>query len=209
MELENRELCRKCGGTCCKETGCYYSADDFKVINSRSIKDLLNEGYTSIGSDILYSYPYKVILLLKARNRDAEKIDLISCSSYCSALEDTGCRYTLDERPSGGKYLIPKKRKMCCYEDIRLIDIILSWLPYQDMLMELCEELTGSPYKELMSAQVEEYFYYIKTHYVPDSVKASKDLYQLAFPNEEHKALKRVYGLKDGDTLRTKILKIF
>ena len=207
MELENKELCAKCGGLCCKQTGCYYSAQDLKVVDSRSIKSMLDKGYTSIVTDILFSFPEHTILTLKARNINAQKIDLISCSRGCSALKEDGCIYSLEKRPSGGKYLIPGENRRCGYDKVKLLDIIETWLPYQELLKSVCEEVSGIPFPELMSIQVEEYFYYVYTHGLFEHNSFTP--FRMAYPEEDNKVLKRVYGINADDNLETIIRKMF
>ena len=207
MELENKELCKKCGGECCKQMGCYYSAKDLKVIDSRSIKSMLDKGYTSITSDIIYTHPKITMLSLRARNTDASSIDLVSCHRGCTALTESGCMYSLEDRPSGGKYLIPRERGCCGYEEIALFDIIKTWSPHQQLLKSICEEVSGVPFDELMSLQVEEYFYYIYTHGLFDH--NSLTTYRIAYPEEDNKALKRAYNINDDDNLETRIRKMF
>ncbi len=109
----------------------YYSAKDLRVVDYRSIKSMLDRGYTCISSDLIFSIKDILVLSLRARNTNADKIDLISCSRRCRALTDSGCMYSFDERPSGGKYLIPKEERKCNYDKITLFDIIKTWLPYQ------------------------------------------------------------------------------
>lgn len=207
MELENIELCRKCGGACCKQTGCYYSSEDLKVVNSRSVIDLLDKGYTSIISDVFIMRDNPILLSLRARNKNAGKIDLVSCYSWCTALTDTGCMYSFDERPSGGRYLVPNENGNCAYRDTKLINIADSWEPYQSMLKSVCEELSGIPFDELMRAQVQEYFEYIYQHRMYDYEGLTE--YRILFPEEDKKAIKKVFDINDGDSLYTRIRKMF
>ncbi len=207
MELENRELCAKCGGRCCLEMGCYYSAEDLKVIDSRSIKEMLSEGYTSIKADILTSIPKKIMLSLKARNIGADVIDLVSYTRSCMVLGENGCKYSLDKRPSGGKYLIPNEKGMCDYSEISLLDIIESWLPYQKLLKSICEDISGRKYEELLAEKVEEFLY---QSYKNESLANGEfDKFRRYFPKEHNKALKRAFDINMGDSLETKMTKMF
>lgn len=207
MELVNKSICSTCGGKCCKQTGCYYSAEDLKVVSSRSIKNLLDKGYTCISSDVFVMKEDPIILSLRSRNKSANKIDLISLSRYCSALTPTGCMYDFADRPSGGKYLIPDENGNCDYHKVRLIDIIESWSPYQELLRSVCEEVSGIPFDELMRIQVEEYFTYVYEHQLYDRSELSS--YQIVFPYESNKALTKVLETKDGDSIAARILKMF
>lgn len=207
MELENRELCAECGGQCCKQAGCTYSANDLLVVNANSIKELLNQGYTSICADVTFDLPKKLTLSLKARNTGADIIDLISYTKECMALTETGCKYTFDKRPSGGKYLIPHKKKICDYDEIDILDIVATWLPYQDLLKSICEELSERKFEELLSEKVEEYFYQNYRRGVLD--ENMFNAFRTYFPKEDHKAINRVFDINDSDTLHIKMIKMF
>ena len=37
MEYENKEICKKCGGFCCKKSGCDYFVSDFGFITKGKI----------------------------------------------------------------------------------------------------------------------------------------------------------------------------
>ena len=42
MNYENKELCKKCGGICCKKSGCDYFVSDFKTINKQSLLEIID-----------------------------------------------------------------------------------------------------------------------------------------------------------------------
>lgn len=207
MELENKDICSKCGGLCCKQTGCYYSADDLKVVSSKSVKDLLDKGYTCISSDVFLMREDPLLLSLRARNKNASKIDLVSYSRYCTALSPTGCIYSLENRPSGGKYLIPNKDGDCDYYKVTLIDVIESWEPYQQMLRSVCESVSGIPFDELIRIQAQDYFEYIYQHQMYDHNNLTE--YRILFPEEDDRALKKVFGISERDSLEARMAKMF
>jgi hypothetical protein len=47
-EVENKELCRKCGGVCCKNMACHFSPDDFPEITFNALKAEIEKGHISI-----------------------------------------------------------------------------------------------------------------------------------------------------------------
>lgn len=44
MELENKDICTKCGGKCCKKSGCDYFVSDFDLINKNRLLEILATG---------------------------------------------------------------------------------------------------------------------------------------------------------------------
>ena len=84
MELENKEICAKCGGKCCKKSGCDYFVSDFDEINKNKLLEILATGNVSITSALKikmltngqkYIVPF---LYLRARNKGRDVIDLFS-----------------------------------------------------------------------------------------------------------------------------------
>ena len=60
MEYENKELCSKCGGRCCKKSGCDYFVSDFKIIDKNTILKVLETGNVSIVSAFKFEILEKV-----------------------------------------------------------------------------------------------------------------------------------------------------
>lgn len=64
----NPALCEKCGGKCCKRTGCYYSPKDFSEISFETLFKHLCKGYTSIYPIDGFYTGLQNSLILKVRN---------------------------------------------------------------------------------------------------------------------------------------------
>lgn len=144
----NKTICSKCGGECCKRCGCYFSPDDFKEISFEALKTEIERGYISIvivwGKMALRDLD---VYILRVRNQGAPIVDTELKRTPCIFLTETGCKLTYEQRPSGGKLLIPSERtshvsgkternchsaydiELCCYE----------WEPYQNILHQLAE----------------------------------------------------------------------
>lgn len=151
---EDKEICKECGGFCCKKSGCDYSVDDFNNLNVNSIIKILEGGYVSIVSfqnfrrinGRMTNTPF---LYLRARNVNRPAVDLLSMKTRCSALTDTGCMYTLEDRPSGGVNLIPC-RDEACHPDKNPMDIVMGWSKYQSDLRKVVKRVTGKSVEEQM-----------------------------------------------------------
>lgn len=135
-DCTNKELCAKCRGRCCKETGCFFMPNDFKKIEFKSLKRRINKGYISIATasrlnGIELPYP---ILYLKIRNINSD-ICCMSTKGRCMLLTDKGCKLKFKKRPSGGKALIPGKEG--CHSLYTEEEILTQWKPYQEVLKQL------------------------------------------------------------------------
>ncbi len=115
-EFEDKDICASCGGMCCKNSGCNYLPKDFDNMSFEYLKEKLEGKEISITStfdfycnskrEVISATP---ILHLRVKNVGKGIVDLFSKKTTCSVLTETGCPYTLEKRPSGGVYLVPKK----------------------------------------------------------------------------------------------------
>lgn len=138
----DHSVCKKCGGMCCRNTGCYFSTRDFDEISFDSLYSLLSKGYTSISpiSNVLTGLDDS--LLLKIRNiNDPIVISEELEPSRCILLGDNGCTLKDGERPYGGSSLIPMANASCII-GYTLREAVEEWTPYQDLLIKLAREFT-------------------------------------------------------------------
>lgn len=197
---ENKELCKKCDGKCCKKSGCDYSADDLKKVTKDYIVQLLEEGNTSIVAyfdiRIINGKPkFLPTLYLRARNKGRGEIDLFSLKRTCSLLTKKGCPYSFYERPTGGKNLVPHENG--CYQLQDPKTILNSWIPYQSILYSIVKMKTGKSVEEKIKEDVVNLFVDLKMenfddvmiNEIFDILSISKYL-QMAYPDELIKAVK-------------------
>jgi len=158
MEFENKEICSRCGGICCKKSGCDYIPSDFENLSINSLAAILEEGNISIVSAIkferlpngkIYVNPF---LYLRARNTNRPIVDLFSLKTKCSQLTDNGCRYDISKRPSGGVNLIPDEN--LCYHKESPLKLMSYWESYQKILSKLVKRLTGYTVEERLKLDV-------------------------------------------------------
>ena len=136
--------CKVCGGACCKSSGCYFAPSDFKKLDFDEMKKALNKGYISIATAYKeYTGLKKDVYVLKMRDAYDEVCEkVLHYAGGCMLHDiDTGCPFSDEDRPFGGKALKPEwiLGKGCsvgynsrmCAED---------WLPYQKLLVKLYDE---------------------------------------------------------------------
>lgn len=185
-KYENKEICKKCKGECCKKCGCDYSTNDFQDLSMKALEEILKEGKTSIVAAIdikrtkngtKYIVPY---LYLRVRNKNRGIVDLISMKSCCSVLTERGCPYSLENRPSGGVNLIPSEVKGKCYPLIDQFEIVKGWEKYQVTLTKMVKRLTGKTVDRILREDTEQLVYDIMIgnfDYVSDREK--QEIYPL------------------------------
>lgn len=211
---ENKELCAKCKGKCCKKGGCQYAPSDFESIKYSYLLEKLKEGYISIvcvldfavlGGKVIPK-PY---LYVKSRNTGRDIIDLVSLRTKCLCLTDSGCMYDFSHRPSGGVNLIPDQNG--CYPEKDPMEFIMMWQPHQDVLRKLVRQISGKTVEQKLSEDVQQLFTDLleKNFNGVDKeeltdVLSNINRYILAFPNEYKKAKAQYNLLRPQNNLRTK-----
>lgn len=141
-ELRNidHSVCKKCGGKCCRNTGCYFSTRDFDEISYESLYSLLSKGYTSISPTSGALTGLENSLLLKVRNVNDPIVIFDELEpSRCILLGENGCSLKDGERPYGGSSLIPMAEASCII-GYTLREAVEEWAPYQNLLMKLAKE---------------------------------------------------------------------
>lgn len=144
---ENTEVCKNCGGRCCKKSGCDYWPSDLPDKTYKGILKFLENDKVSIVAMMnfkringkLCNFPF---LYLRERNTGRDVVDLLSMKTPCSNLTEHGCSYTYEERPSGGKNLTPSKDGLCYPKEDNL-QKVLEWSPYQKQLEKIVKRYTG------------------------------------------------------------------
>lgn len=138
--MENLELCSKCKGKCCKAMGCHFSPDDFEDLSYEGLKKEIDKGYISI--DWWEGNPFDPdnrreiprAFFLRIRNRNSDVVNA-SWGGICSLLTDKGCILSYNERPKGGRSLIPAVPE--CRITYTKDQCARDWYKYNDILIKL------------------------------------------------------------------------
>lgn len=168
-KVEDKNICAKCGGFCCKKCGCDYFVSDFDNLKLDYLLNVLSDGKISVVSSLDFKKTQNgkliclPVLSLRARNENREVIDLLSFKTRCSQLGNNGCLYDLDNRPSGGATLIPGLN-MACHSDVNRLEELNKWLPYQNVLGKIVKRYTGKSIDSKLREDVENLFYDILCH---------------------------------------------
>jgi len=130
-------VCSTCKGRCCKHMGCHFSPKDFQEISLDSLKAFIEKGFVSIDcwdGDVL-GRDRDNTYYLRIRNVDSDILDF-SWGGRCMLLTDTGCSLSFNERPKGGRELVPQL-DFRCLPLYSKKDACIEWYPYQRILEKL------------------------------------------------------------------------
>lgn len=141
---ENCEICKKCGGGCCKAMGCHISPFDLKEISKESIIALIDESQC-ISIDWWEGDPITNIndgtksFYLRIKNIDAKVIDPTFGGHPCMLVTDTGCPLSFAYRPKGGRDLIPHISTNDCDAQYDKQQCAIEWREHLDVMQEVYE----------------------------------------------------------------------
>ena len=205
--VENREICSKCGGKCCKKSGCDYSTKDFDDLSLNAIYQKLEEGNISIVSFLEFNrlpngrmtcIPF---LYLRARNTGRDIVDLLSFKKQCSMLREDGCIYSVEDRPSGGINLVPNDNGPC-RPAVNPFEIVIEWEAYQKQLRKL-KRITGKSVEEKLREDAYQLFLDVAKGDFKDispieveDVKGMIPLLARCYPDEIRRAVNVSDGIK-------------
>ena len=121
------EMCAECGGKCCQRCGCPYFPEDFTDLSFEAICKMIALNKVAIDSLKFLGSPYrpldKPIYYLRTPNKK---------TGGCVFLTETGCKFSYEERPAGGRLLVPFWSG--CYYLYSEKEFIEKWMPYQKLL---------------------------------------------------------------------------
>ncbi len=124
---QNDEICRKCGGLCCKHLPGNAMPEDFGLPDTSGLEDALRSGKWALDcwDDITALWYVRPA----ATNAVGEIFDL-SWGGQCVFLTHTGCELTHDDRPAGCRLLEPKEGDECPSHGASKLEAGVAWEKY-------------------------------------------------------------------------------
>lgn len=149
LYFENKEICKKCGGECCKSMGCHFSPDDFLKnggkITFEILKEKIEEGNISIdwweGNPFNEERDIDRAYFLRMRNKNSKIVDPSWCGE-CILLKSNGCPLQFEERPKGARFLMcgeDKEGNPMCELEYEKDECVIEWYEYNDILEKLVD----------------------------------------------------------------------
>ena len=199
----------------------YYDIEALEVVkklktdlNGLSLEEVLKSGRISIVAIIKFNNDHgkmtlRPFLYLRARNTGRGVVDLLSYKKACASLEEDGCYYDFEHRPSGGKHLVPSSLgKNHCHPDVDLLKEIMNWRNYQNILRGLVQKITGMDVETKLKEDAENLFYdYLTDNNKDVAIEERKDILGMlpllkeVYPECYDKALERYNQKKDQEDL--------
>lgn len=152
--VEDKNICAQCKGLCCKSQGCHVAPWDVFKGGKGSIEKLRafmnTKNYTvdfwagDPRDNDIWNFDFSQHYFLRARNKNEGFITGYNPNGACAMLTSTGCKLSFNERPTGGKSLVPKPDQRCVPTYTKR-QCAIDWIPYQDMLETIIDEFGDLP----------------------------------------------------------------
>ncbi len=150
-DLYNPELCKACGGRCCRRCGCFIGPRDFrrrfggKELTLEAMRREIEKGYFVIERvDLTDYYRRGLGTVVRMRNIDDRFVIIgafdVRPGSPCVMWDKSyGCKLSRDDRPIGGRLMVPSPLYTCSGK-YGVIEAASEWLKYE----EITDALIGS-----------------------------------------------------------------
>ncbi|MDR0955674.1 MAG: hypothetical protein LBM73_00940 [Candidatus Nomurabacteria bacterium] len=161
INFTNPDICPHCpriaggGLSCCQSGACTYSADDIFCASDPEV-------YTS---ELLYSSKATItaspdddgfLLWLRSREVGESGINLVPIkSAACALLGESGCALSFDDRPFGGKILIPDADGVCRNNPSLSRQLWESWDKKQADFREIFRNVVGQSAEAVLDQQID------------------------------------------------------
>ena len=142
----NINICKECGGKCCKSMpGSAYPVD-FKKPLDKSLLEAFKLGNWAIdwwegdpiNKDILEKAYY-----IRPRTKNNNNLFDASWGGECIFLNKKGCILKPEERPQSCRLLEPKKNEKCIHHGKSKHGAAIEWLPYTNIILEVAKKIKG------------------------------------------------------------------
>ena len=135
----NPDMCKKCGGKCCNQCGCAFLPEDLQMCFSNLFEKIFSREITIDKLEYLenaYNKLDKPVYYLRVANVNESCVEFNGMGK-CIFLTENGCKLTYENRPAGGRLLVPFWSG--CYYLYTNKEFIDKWIPYQKLLKDLIE----------------------------------------------------------------------
>ena len=141
----NVEMCKKCGGKCCKQMPGSAYPEDFKKPLSKSLLKAFESGNWAIDwwesdprnkkEDLDKAY------YIRPRTKDNNNLFDPSWGGECIFLNNNSCILKPEERPQSCRLLEPKENgDNCICHGKSKQGAAIAWLPYTDIILEAAKK---------------------------------------------------------------------
>ena len=140
--VENLDICKQCGGKCCKSYPGPATPDDFGAPDRQHMYDEL---YTSLKSgrwtvDWIDQEQEHYFVRPVVKGFESSVFDH-RYMGECTFLTPTGCELSFKNRPESCRMLVPKVNERCDPQGYTRAYVVKMWQPYIDVLIKAATDV--------------------------------------------------------------------
>lgn len=141
----NHKVCAKCGGKCCKSSGCSLMPHDVWQMSVKGIKEMLDTGHYSIRViELIFDNKVEYIVGMSTRRVNNQRVENNWMDGPCVLLEEHGCMLSDAQRPTCALLSIPSTDPL---KDCELIithpEYTMAWKKHATILNKVLKDETG------------------------------------------------------------------
>ncbi len=142
----NEEICRACGGKCCKVfPGCYFPEDFGKPLKAE-LKSAIISGNIAIDwweGDVADNDERSRSYFFRPKIKGVDEVLHASWGGECVFLTSSGCKIKPNERPKSCRLLEPASDDECkIHKNSGKKGSCVAWLKHEKIINEIVNELT-------------------------------------------------------------------
>ena len=135
--FQNIEICKECGGKCCKRLPGSTLPEDFGEPMLENIRKAIDSGKWAVDwwdGDPTGKTDLRCAYFIRPKTKEFSGVYDPSCGGECIFLTESGCQLQKDERPTECRLLEPKKDGYCKQHGGGKRGAAVAWIPFQDLI---------------------------------------------------------------------------
>ncbi len=140
--VENLDICKQCGGKCCKSYPGPATPDDFGAPDRQRMYDELYSALKSGKWTVDWIDQEKEHYFIRPVVKGFESsIFDHRYTGECTFLTPTGCKLSFKNRPESCRMLVPKANERCDPQGYTRAYVVKMWQPYVDVLIRAATDV--------------------------------------------------------------------
>jgi len=140
--VENLDVCKQCGGKCCKSYPGPATPEDFGAPNKQRMYDELYNALKSGKWTVDWIDQEQELYFVRPAIKGFESSTFDHrYIGECTFLTPTGCELSFDKRPESCRMLVPKVNERCDSQGYTRAYVVKMWQPYIDVLIKAATDV--------------------------------------------------------------------
>jgi Fe-S-cluster containining protein len=143
--VENPEVCKVCGGKCCKTYPGLVTPEDFGAPDIEKLRKNLFEALSSGRWTVDWVKQEEGLYFVRPAVKGFEgSVFDHRYTGECTFLTETGCKLSFENRPESCRMLIPKIDERCDSQGYTRAVVAQRWKEYYDILIDVAIDVENS-----------------------------------------------------------------